>query len=420
MITKKVRGVRDILPEQVKKIRTVIDTCETIVKTFGFQEVILPTIENVKLYEHTIGETTDIVEKQMFRIIPRNDSDDEIYVLRPEGTAGIVRMYKENNLKNLYPVKRFFYFGPMFRYERPQKGRFREFYQFGIEIFDEPQISSDFVIVKIISMILEKLKVKYELEVNSIGCNTCRKEFINVLVKELNKIKDKICDVCQQRLVRNPLRILDCKKDYQLISQELDLKTKLNIENFLCKDCKNDYEKTLVLMQENNITYKKVPSLVRGLDYYNGFVFEFKSLMLESAQNTICAGGRYDSLISQVDPETKYACGAAFGVDRLIEVVQVTDVQEEIIKIGIAIVNDNYISAAFKIVDKIMNNKNFIILGPVMRKSLKAQLRMFNNEKCKYVIIVGDEINQGRLVVKDFVRNLQKEVPIDEVISVIV
>ncbi|MCX7940876.1 MAG: histidine--tRNA ligase [Endomicrobia bacterium] len=418
MFLKRVRGVRDILPSEAEKIHIVVDTCTDIAKSFGFREVILPVLEHLELYLHTLGETTDIVEKQMFCIMPRGEHNkDELYVLRPEGTAGIVRMYKENNLKTIYSMRRFFYFGPMFRYERPQKGRFREFYQFGIEIFAEPPVGSDFVIIKLASLILERLNIKYELEVNSIGCINCRKDFINSVGPKLEKLKHRLCNVCLQRLSKNPLRIFDCKTDMLWLSKEINVMD-LDIQKFLCKNCNKEYEETLILLKENNIEYKTIPTLVRGLDYYNGFVFEFKTNLLQAAQNTLCAGGRYDGLVSQVDAETKYACGAAFGIDRLVELVQYLPINA-VTKVGIAIVNDNYFHKAFSFIDNLLNIKNAVIIGPIKSKSLKAQLRIFNNENCKYVIIVGDEVKYNQVVVKNFEKNIQNVVNISEINKVI-
>lgn len=418
MIIKKVRGVKDILPEEVEKINIVVKTCIETVKTFGFKEVILPVLEKIELYQHSVGETTDIVEKQMFKIASRTEEQTETIVLRPEGTAGIVRMFVENNLKDKYPLKRFYYFGPMFRYERPQKARYREFYQFGIEIFAEAPPSSDFLLIKIANNIFEKLKIKVELEINSIGCVNCRKDYIVALKRELEKIKSFLCDVCKNRIEKNPLRVFDCKSDVEKVKR---IAEKINIQNFLCDSCKKNFDDLIKLFDEKKIQYKLVPTLVRGLDYYNGTVFEYKTQLLDAAQNTLCAGGRYDGLISQFEPQIKHACGLAFGIDRITEILTEHKGVDEVIKIGIAIVDEKFLIAGLNLIDKILENKKDVqIIGPFTEKSLKAQLRLFNNENCKYVIIIGEEMKQDKIVLKNFLYNTQQVVELQNLHKFIV
>jgi histidyl-tRNA synthetase len=417
---KKVRGVKDILPEEVEKINFVVNTCRQIVESYGFKEVILPVLERMELYQHSIGETTDIVEKQMFKIVSRNPAEEqtETIVLRPEGTAGLVRMFVENNFKDKYSLKRFYYFGPMFRYERPQKGRYREFYQFGIEIFGEPAPSSDFLLIKIVNSVFEKLKIKVDLEINSIGCKNCRKNYVVELKEELEKIKDSLCDVCKNRVERNPLRVFDCKTDVDKVKK---LAEKVNIQNYLCESCKKSFISLVKLLDENKISYKIVPTLVRGLDYYNGTVFEYKTQLLDAAQNTICAGGRYDEFISQVEPQVNHACGLAFGIDRIVEVLKDYKEKNNKIKVGIAIVDNKFLSTGFNVLDKLLENKkNVQIVGPFTEKSLKSQLRLFNNENCKYVVIIGEETEQNKVVLKNFYNNSQQIVELQDLDKFIV
>jgi histidyl-tRNA synthetase len=372
------------------------------------------------LYQHSIGETTDIVEKQMFKIVSRNPAEEqtETIVLRPEGTAGIVRMFVENNFKDKYSLKRFYYFGPMFRYERPQKGRYREFYQFGIEIFGEPAPSSDFLLIKIVNSVFEKLKIKVDLEINSIGCKNCRKNYVVELKEELEKIKESLCDVCKNRVERNPLRVFDCKTDVDKVKK---LAEKVNIQNYLCESCKKNFISLVKLLDENKISHKIVPTLVRGLDYYNGTVFEYKTQLLDAAQNTICAGGRYDEFITQVEPQVNYACGLAFGIDRIVEVLKEYKEKNDKIKVGIAIVDNKFLSTGFNVLDKLLENKkNVQIVGPFTEKSLKSQLRLFNNENCKYVVIIGEETEQNKVVLKNFYNNSQQVVELQDLDKFIV
>lgn len=411
---KKVRGVKDILPEEASKIQFVVETCKKVVAQYGFKEVILPTIENLQIYQHSIGQTTDIVEKQMFYVTSHSfEEEKQQIVLRPEGTAGIVRMYIENNLRDKYPLRRFYYFGPMFRYERPQKGRYREFYQFGIEIFGEAPVSSDFILIKIINQIFSLLKIETVLEVNSIGCKNCRISFVTHIQKELDKIKELLCDVCKVRIKTNPLRVLDCKTDIEKIK---GYENKFNILNFICDKCKKEFNSTLLLFDKNKIEYKIVPTLVRGLDYYNGFVFEYKSQLFDAAQNTLCAGGRYDGLIQQYDKNTMYACGAAFGINRVVDIVKDSNYKNQnIVKIGIATVNDEYLFFALNILSKITKSENIVVIGPFSEKSLKSQLRLLNKEGTKFVLIVGEEIKNNKVVIKNFVENKQEVIEVDKI-----
>ncbi|MCS7231009.1 MAG: histidine--tRNA ligase [Elusimicrobiota bacterium] len=414
MQTKRVRGVKDILPEVAKKIQYIEYTCQSLSEKFGFKKIILPIIENFQLYQHSLGFTSDIVEKQMFIIQNKSQEEKETFVLRPEGTAGMVRAFVENNFKNRYYLKRFFYFGPMFRYERPQKGRYREFYQFGLEIFEEPPGSGDVVLVSLINKILKELSIDFILEVNTIGCPECRGKILDVVKNELNKVKDILCDSCKIKLEKNPLRILDCKTD--IVKIDKDILEKINIQNHICKRCKKEFEVVINLFEILSISYKIEPKIVRGLDYYNGFVFEYKCYKLEGAQNTICAGGRYDFLISQFDRQTNFACGAALGIDRILDVISEEFRNNETkIKVGIGIVEDKYIGKSFEMLDIISKNfEDVVVIGPFGNRSLKSQLRLFNNENCRYVIIIGDEIKENKIIIKDFEKNKQEILKIED------
>lgn len=410
MELKKVRGVRDLLPEEVSKVRYILNKFNIIVKKFDFKEVFLPTIENFQLYNHTLGDTTEVVNKQMFEIASRLEEPKEKMVLRPEGTAGMVRMFLENNFRDRYPIKRFYYFGSMFRYERPQRGRYREFYQYGLEIFGEAPVFSDFMLIFIINNMLDSIRVKYDIEINSIGCTNCREGFVSFLKKYFKDKKSNLCELCQNRIERNPLRILDCKIDNKQFYNE-----KIDIQKFLCDSCKKNFEETVRLLDIMDIKYKISPTLVRGLDYYNGFVFEYKTSFLEAAQNTICAGGRYDSLIKRYDEQTEYACGAAFGIDRIVEILDDKEYDIEMsTKIGIAMVSDSFLVNAVQILDKLSQINDIIVVGPFYQKSLKSQLRLLNRNSCKYVLIIGEEIRNNKIVIKNFHTNIQQEVYIDE------
>lgn len=407
MQVKSIKGVRDIFGVTVETLRFIETVCRNVAVSYGFKEIILPTFEDMNLYIRSIGGTTDIVEKQMYEFV---DKKGRHLVLRPEGTAGMVRAYIEHNLKDKYPLKRFFYFGPMYRYEKPQKGRYREFYQFGLEIFSEPSPVSDVLLIKIVSEILSYLKVKFVLHINTIGCDNCKDVYKEKLVSYLTNKKNFLCNDCQHRLEKNPFRILDCKVDNKTLSSFQELP---KMKDILCDNCKSKYDEVKLLLDKENLEYIENNFLVRGLDYYTGFVFEFKSQELDSSQDTICAGGRYDNLVKEIGGEDTLACGCAFGIDRMIEIVTEKEILKEksIKKIGIAVVNDTYLDKSLEVLSFLRNAfPSYILLGPLSKKSLKSQLRILNDEECTHVIIVGEEVNNQELVLKDFVNKRQENV----------
>jgi len=403
MELKSVRGTRDIFGIESKKLRFVVDICFEIFKKYGFKEIIFPTFEEVGLYVRSVGETTDIVEKQMYEFL---DKKGRKLVLRPEGTASVVRAFNEHNLNEKFVVKRFCYFGSMFRYERPQKGRYREFYQFGSEIFGELPPVADFILIKCVLEILKKLNIEAQLYINSVGCVECREKYKKVLVEKL--IEKDLCVDCKTRIKKNPLRILDCKIDYAKINDIPSI-----VDN-LCERCKKDYEEIKNIFVLQGINFLEDKLLVRGLDYYTGFVFEFKVKSLSSEEGTICAGGRYDNLTKELGGQNVCACGCAFGIDRVVEILDEKLLPKEQIKIGIAIVAEEYLIKSLEIINML---DKYIVIGPFSRKSLKSQMRNFNNEGCDYVIIVGEEINNKEVVLKNLKENLQKNVKIENIVE---
>lgn len=407
-MTKYVRGTRDIFGKDAEKFRFVEEVCRKTVQKYGFREIILPTFEEISLYVRSVGDTTDIVEKQMYEF---EDKKGRKLVLRPEGTAGVVRAFIEHNLKDVFALKRFFYYGSMFRYERPQKGRYREFYQFGMEIFNEGGPAGDVFLIKCICEIINFLSIKNRLYINSVGCDVCRKKYREYLVEILRNME--LCEDCVARLDRNPLRVLDCKID----SHKVD-----NIKGmteFLCDSCGKEYSEIRKFLSSEKIDFVEDKLLVRGLDYYTGFVFEFKGVELDAAQSTICAGGRYNNLVKSLGGEDVVSCGAAFGIDRIVGMLNEGLIKNKKVRVGISVVSDEYLSVAFKIFDS-LENKEFVLLGPFSGKSLKSQLRIFNNEGCNYAIIVGEECANGEVVVKNLKENVQKILKIEEVIKELV
>ncbi|MFQ3675726.1 MAG: histidine--tRNA ligase, partial [Endomicrobiia bacterium] len=342
MKIKSVRGTRDIFGIESKKIRFVEKVCFETFQRYGFKEIIFPTFEDVDLYIRSVGEITDIVEKQMYEFL---DKKGRKLVLRPEGTASVVRVFNEHNLNDKFALKRFCYFGPMFRYERPQKGRYREFYQFGGEIFGELVPAADFILIKCVEEVLEKLNIDAQLYINSVGCISCRERYKNDLLDKLSK-KD-LCVDCKSRITKNPLRILDCKIDYDKLNDVPGI-----VENF-CEKCKKDYDSIKNILISQKINFLEDKLLVRGLDYYTSFVFEFKIRSLSSEESTICAGGRYDNLTKDLGGENIPACGCAFGIDRIVEILDEKLLPVEQLKIGISTVNEKYLTKSLEIIKMI-------------------------------------------------------------------
>jgi histidyl-tRNA synthetase len=257
-------------------------------------------------------------------------------------------------------------------------------------------------LIKCIKEVLKKLNIETQLYINSVGCVLCREKYKKELVEMLTK-KD-LCNDCKTRITKNPLRILDCKIDYEKFNDVPSI-----VEN-LCDKCIKDYETIKKLFVAQRIDFIEDKLLVRGLDYYTGFVFEFKVKNLSSTEGTICAGGRYDTLTKELGGQEVSACGCAFGIDRVVEVMDEKLLPKEKCKIGIAIVDENYLIKSLEIINKI---DRCIVVGPFSGKSLKSQLRNFNNEGCDYVVIVGEEFDRGEIVLKDLKNNFQKSIKIE-------
>jgi histidyl-tRNA synthetase len=393
-----IRGTRDILPAESAVHRHIERVCRKHAERLGFREIILPVFEDRALYARSVGETSDIVEKQMFEL---QDSRERPFVLRPEGTASMVRAFVMNGLQEREPLKRFYYSGPMYRHERPQKGRYREFFQFGLEMFNEPAPASDILLVKLVADILRTLGAPVDIMLNSVGCPACRPAYTETLRAHLSSAAHELCEDCRRRLDRNPLRVLDCKVDAAKGAAFP------RITDSLCERCRDDYRTTVQQLRRTGVAVVEDPLLVRGLDYYTGVVFECRASALDAAQNTVCAGGRYDGLVREFGGGDVPACGCAFGVDRLCSLV--AESSDTITRVGIAMVDDRYLPGALDIAFALDGVR---VIGPFSGRSLKAQMRVFNNAGCRYVIIVGEEVRGGNAVLKDLSDGGQRVVPV--------
>ncbi|MDD5686386.1 MAG: histidine--tRNA ligase [Elusimicrobia bacterium] len=403
------KGFRDIFGEDAKTFTFIENAAKSVLGKYNYREIRVPTVESAELFLRSIGETTDIVEKEMYVF---NDKGDRKIALRPEGTAGVVRAYVENNLSQKCPSQKFFYIGQMFRQERPQAGRLREFYQIGCEYFGNDSVYADMEVILIAKEILEKIGIKnIKIEINLLGCEKCRPAFANSVKDILKKEFNGLCDDCKKRSEKNPLRALDCKIDREKFS---------NIEPALCENCKIELEKIKTGLKNSNVDFTISNKLVRGLDYYTKTVFEITSDVLGS-QNAVCAGGRYDNLTKELGGPSMPAVGFAIGVDRLVEIINKSEsLKIEVVNpdiFVIAIGSEESLKCGFDILTKIRNTGLFSD-GGYFTKSLKSQMRLADALNSRFVVIIGDdEIKKNIVVLRDMKTKEQKEVSIEKIIG---
>jgi len=407
---KSIRGTRDILPEEAKKWQYLERVARDIFQKYGYEEVRTPIFEVTELFQRSIGEDTDIVTKEMYTFL---DKKGRSLTLRPEGTAGIIRAVIENNLYRQKRIARLYYLGPMYRYERPQKGRQREFYQIGAELIGPDNPASDVEIITMVQDLFHVLGLKnLILYLNSVGCPRCRAEYRESLK---DYFKDKIktmCTDCQRRYPLNPMRILDCKEKEDRIYIEKSPK----ISDYLCPECREQFEKVKEYLNFLKIDYSLDPYMVRGLDYYTKAAFEIKYEGL-GAQDTLAAGGRYDRLVRDLGGPDLPAVGFALGVERVLEAVD-----REKISLPSSGQTDVYVAAlgeeALKESIKLMRElrqENLKVLNDFNPTSLKAQLRQADKWRAKFALIIGqEELSEKRAIVRNMKTGGQEIVPFSE------
>jgi histidyl-tRNA synthetase len=403
------KGVHDILPPDIFIWQKVEKAVKDIFSAYGFQELRPPIIEATEIFIRSIGETTDIVEKEMYTF---TDKAGRHITLRPEGTAPAVRCYIENHLYTLPPPQKFFYYGPMFRYERPQAGRFRQFFQIGAEAFgvEDPKIDSE--IISMLKLFFERLGLKnLNFEVNSIGCEKCRPDYKKAL---LNFFSDKIngfCPDCKRRFEQNPLRILDCKVD-----ECIQLRQRApRVTEFLCSNCRKHFDTFLSFLKLLNIPYVINPNMVRGLDYYTRTTFEVTCEHLGS-QNAVAAGGRYDKLVEDFGGPPTPAIGFAAGMERITSLLKSSGNREiPAPAVFIATIGSPAEKEGLVIASTLRGKGIWVEVG-YSGHSLKSQLRKADRLSAEYVLIIGDdEINSGKLKWKRLSDRTQGEISFNEV-----
>ncbi len=407
----KVKGTRDILPDEISKWQYIEDIAYEVFRRFGYSEIRVPAIEATELFSRGVGGTTDVVQKEMYTF---EDKGGRSVSLRPEGTAGVVRAYIENGLSSKPLPLKVWYKMPMYRYENVQKGRQREFNQIGAELIGSDNYMADIEMILIISNIIKELNIKdIELNINSIGCKECRKNYQEALRDFIRPNLDKYCDTCKTRFDKNPLRILDCKEETcKKLNQGAPV-----ILDYLCEECKTHFENVKNTLDELGIEYKIDSGIVRGLDYYTKTVFEFVSKI---DGLTVFGGGRYDGLVEELGGPKTPAIGFAAGMERLIEVFdknnEELDLNEEM-DLYIAYIGDKANTYSLKLANT-LRNEGYYVERDVMGRSLNAQFKYADKKQAKYVITIGDtEIESNKAELKDMKTGETREVELDNLVN---
>lgn len=397
LLTKAVKGTQDILPKESYKYAFIENILRNESEISGFKEIRTPVFEHTELFERSVGNATDVVQKEMYTF---KDRAERSLTLRPEGTAGAARAMLEHGLFNDgLPIK-LSYIDSCYRYEKPQSGRLREFHQFGLEIFGTKSAIADAELIRVANNIFVRIGIKdVSLQINSIGCSKCREKYQKVLKKYFVDNKENLCDTCLERLERNPMRILDCKNpECNKISNMAPV-----IIDYLCDECKTHFESVKKYLDKSGIEYVVNPKIVRGLDYYTRTVFEFVSDDIGS-QGTICGGGRYDYLIEEIGDKDIPSLGFGLGIERLMllidkEGIEIPKLNE--IEIYIAAIGESAKTETFDLVGK-LRECGIPCEYDITDRSLKAQMKYANKIGAKYSIVLGeDEIKNGKAVLKN-------------------
>ena len=412
-----IKGTRDILPGESSTWQKIEAFSRNIFKKFGYREIRTPIIEETSLFVKGVGEDTDIVKKEMFSFEDRGERN---ITLRPEGTAPIVRAYLEHNLDKTEPFQKLYYIEPMFRAERPQAGRLRQFHQIGIEAIGSGSPALDAEVIKVMIELLNCLGIKdYRLKLNNLGCKEDKKKLSKILKEAFSEssILKRLCDDCKRRAGTNPLRLLDCKNE----TCKITIRNRFKEIEFLCADCKAHFNDVLRFLDISKLKYEIDPYIVRGLDYYTRTVFEVTHDGL-GAQNAIGAGGRYDNLIHDMGGPELGACGFALGIDRVLMLYAKETIltgQDGPMAVFIATLGKNAYEKGFLLINELRNNEIACDID-FENKSLKAQMRMADKLGAKFVLIIGDdEIAKGEAMLRDMATKEQQCVKFGDVVSTI-
>ena len=407
------KGTRDILPAEMYKWHQAAKTFADVCHMYGYEEIRIPTFEDTNLFQRGVGDTTDVVQKEMYTF---EDKGGRSITLRPEGTAGVVRSFIENGMTSMPSPVRMFYDITAFRYENVQKGRYREFHQLGLEAFGSEGPTIDVEIISIINVFFKKMGLKHiALHINSIGCPTCRAAYNELLKDHFRPHIGEMCEDCQNRFERNPLRMIDCKVD----AEKEVVKTAPRLIDHLCDDCKAHFEGVKAGLEQIGIEYSIDPNIVRGLDYYTRTVFEFVSENV-GTQGTICGGGRYDGLVESVGGPHVPGIGFAMGVERFLMEAEAQEVpfeKPDYVKIYLAGMSE----AANAFVAKTCYELRTSGIGceqDLMGRSFRAQMKYAGKAGIPFLVVVGDdELASGTVKVKKMEDGSETEVAVADLVN---
>ncbi len=413
MLTNAPRGTKDILPDTVGEWTYVEQKIRELCDRYGYQEIRTPMFEHTELFHRGIGEGTDVVDKEMYTFTDRGQRS---ITLRPENTASAVRAYLQNKLYGENSLTKLFYIGSMFRYDRPQAGRMREFHQFGIEALGEENPAVDAEVIMLAMDFLTSLGLKdLKLSLNSVGCPKCRPIYRKVLQDYFRDKLDTLCDDCKDRFERSPLRILDCKTD----ADKPFMPAAPKITDCLCDECKDHFHKVQEYLTQAGVEFELDSRLVRGLDYYTKTAFEIKYAPL-GAQSAIAGGGRYDGLIEEIGGKPTPAVGFASGLERVLLALEKQELLPEMTKTADAFVvalGESASGPAFKLLTKLRQaglKANMDYAG----RSMKAQMKQANKAKARFALIIGeDEVKESCVMLKDMEKSEQQKVSFDTIIE---
>ncbi|WP_394922389.1 histidine--tRNA ligase [uncultured Robinsoniella sp.] len=409
MITQAPRGVQDWYGEEMHKRTLIEKIARDIAKTYHISEIITPMFEHTVLFQRGVGETTDVVQKEMYTFL---DKGDRSITLKPEGTSPVMRAYLEHNMYAQPAPTKLFYVTPAFRYEKPQSGRLRQHHQFGVEFVGSKSPLAEVEVISLVSTLIRKLGLSdAKLHINSIGCKECRKTYNDALLAYLKEHEEHLCPTCRERMLKNPLRVLDCKVD---TCKSIVDKAPRTIE-YLDEECRAHFEELQTLLNELNVPYEIDTGIVRGLDYYTKTVFEF----VNSEGFTLCGGGRYDGLIHEIDEKQDIpSVGFGMGIERILYFLEKEGVklpEEDAVELYVGILGKEAKAKAYKLVNEIRSH-GIIVETDYMDRSVKAQMKYANKLGAKKTVVIGsDELEKGVARVKDMETGEQTEVALTDI-----
>lgn len=411
MITQRPKGTQDWYGDSMYKRTLFEELARSLCKAYNIKEVITPVFEHTILFQRGVGETTDVVQKEMYTF---DDKGDRSITLKPEGTAGAVRAYLENGLYAETQPTKLFYVTPVFRYEKPQSGRFRQHHQFGVEFFGSSSPLAEVELITLLFELFNRIGIKgVKLHINSIGCGHCRKTYNDALLAYLEQHEEHLCATCRERMTKNPLRVIDCKVPS---CKEIIQDAPRTIE-YLDEECENHFNELRQILSDLNIPYEVDTGIVRGLDYYTKTVFEF----VNAEGFTICGGGRYDNLIHEIDEKQNIpAVGFGLGIERILleianEGVELTP--EPAVQLYVGILGKDARAASFAIISK-LREAGIIVETDYLDRSVKAQMKYANKIGAKNTVIIGaDEITSNKANIKNMETGEQTEVVLDQIIG---